>query len=134
MAELVSIENFCGTSNPAGVLTLEYIPTTWLNDEVYEEIINSSYQLEDGVPLATFDWLRLPIIPAGDPWRETQQRDKQGVSFRQRIQAVTPRLRHTVSGQFDAMAEYCFLVRLKDKQGQLWLIGKIGRASCRERV
>ncbi len=125
MPELVSIENFCGQANPSGLRTIEYVPTTWVNDEAYEELINSTYQISGGLPLASFDWLRLPIIPFGEPWRETQQRSAQGNSFLQSIQAITPRLRHEVSGQLNAMAEYAFLVRLTDRHGQQWLIGTL---------
>lgn len=123
MPELTSIETFCGVPNPSGAVTIEYIPTTWVNDEVYEEIITANHELDGGVPLATFDWLRLPLIPSGEPWRETPQRSVQGPSYVQQVQGVTPRLRHAVTGEFEAMAEYCFLVRLKDRSGQMWLIG-----------
>lgn len=124
MNELESILGYCGITNPPGANKIEYISTSWIDMGSYEELISDAGLFIGTVPLlAGFDWLTMPNIPTQEPWTTDQRSGGDGPYYDQTVKGVTPLLRPAVSVVFNKMANHRFLVRLKDKQGQQWLIG-----------
>jgi len=64
------------------------------------------------------------LLPQDRSWEERERRNPQGKYYEQLVQGTIRNMRPSVSGQLDEMAEYAFLLRLKDRNGRLWLIGE----------
>ena len=123
--ELNSIDKYI-SSNFGGLQSIEYASTSWIDPSSFSPIISSTYNFQQAFSFFPgFDWLKLPVLPKEDRWRETENNSEQGPSYRQEITGITPALRPVVHGEFAKMAQHDFLIRLTDRNGQVWLIGTL---------
>jgi len=122
---LESISNFCGANIP-GVLYIEYLPTLWVDADVYAPRV-LDHVVQGELPLREGQWLRMPVLPGGveSVWQQTQRDTPQGRSYDNQVQGTTPQLRHTVDAQFQQMPNYAYILRLTDRNGKLWLLGTL---------
>lgn len=123
---LQSISEYCSQLNPPGLITIEYLPTAWIDSANYERIVNSSRNWQYDIPLVVGgEWLTAPVIRDGRIWDEQPRTDAQGTAYEQIVSGITPKLRPEVTDQFEQMDGYTYVIRLKDKTGQYWLIGTL---------
>lgn len=124
---LQSISKYVGF-NPRGLLQVQYLPIHYINQSSLIEIITDANNFLYAIPLSTGSWLSLPFLPTEDIWQESPRSSDQGPGYEQSISLVSPKLRAEVSQQFEQMEKMRFVIQLKDKAGQNWLIGepKIG--------
>ena len=118
----------CGLSNQSGLIKLEYLPTAWVNKNDYLQLISNNWNWQKDVPiLSGFSWLAVQAQARRDKqlWTEKQRRDLQGKYHLQTVTAEIPNLLPSVSKTMDQTAEYRFLLRLTDKQGQKWILGTL---------
>ena len=121
---LQSIATYCGSNLP-GLYTIEYAPTTWIDADVYRQRLNA-HVWASLVSFATGDWLQLPVLDRREQLCTQDQRDTaQGRSYVNQVTGVTPKLRVGVDEQFEQMDDYGYLLRLRDRNGNYWLLGTL---------
>lgn len=123
---LQGISSYCGELNLPGLKTLLYLPVSWLDVDEYEEYLTSANNFQKAISpsLGGAEWLTMPYLPKGDGWRERMRKPDQGPEWEQDISGVMPKLRPEVTGELALMARERFLVRLTDRNGKPWLIGR----------
>ena len=122
---LQSLSHFCTNLNLGGILTIEYVPTIWVNRSQFEIILSDDYNFQKPIPLLYGQWLKAPVLPKGRLWDEKHKPDKQGGYHNQEINGVMPAMRPQASGTLNLMANLRFLARLTDGNGRPWLIGSL---------
>lgn len=121
---LQSITEYCSQLNPPGLITIEYVPIGWVDSVNYERIVDSARNWQYDISLlGGATWLKAPVIRQGRLWDERPQTNEQGTAYEQIVSGITPKLRPAVTDQFEQMERMFFLLRIKDKSGQYWLIG-----------
>lgn len=125
MSQLIGLADFCGELNISGLLTIEYVPTAWVDEVTFEERISPIYNMQQDLRFRQGGWLKAGILPTKRIWREDQQTSKQGVSYDQFVNCIAPNLRPSVAGELRKMANYRYLLRLKDTNQQKWILGTI---------
>jgi hypothetical protein len=111
--------------NLPGLKLIQYAPTNWINPATYEKILSDSYNWQYDIPFQTGDWLTMPLLSNQRPWNESQRNSPNGPYFEQQLSGVIPNLRPDVSGEFDAMTQYKFILKLEDRNGKTWLLGTL---------
>ncbi len=106
---------------------MEYVPTAWVVRSSYEPILSSANNWQYDILFNQGGWMTAGLLP--DPrkklWTENQRRNKQGPFWEQSVSGTTPKMKPAVSQQFQWMANYFFLLRLSDHNGQKWILGTI---------
>ncbi len=121
--ELNSISALCPGSL-AGLVTLDYAPTTWV--EAFERMTNSSYSNRAEVDFESGKtWLTLPVRYESATWREPQRNDPQGDTFEAALDALLPYDTPAIRGQLDAMRRHRFLLRLRFRDGSYSIVGTV---------
>lgn len=123
--KLKAIESYCGNLNIPGLITLEYAPTTWVDQSAYDPIISDLYNFQTDILFNTSGWLKMPLLPMKQLWRERQRSSNQGNYCQQTVRAIIPNLRAAVTGEFERMKTFRFLLRLSDANGRKWLLGSL---------
>lgn len=121
--ELTALSEYCDW-NLSGLLKIEYAPTSWVNRTLYNKAVSAAGQWKTEVVFSTGDWLILPLLPT-EVWEERQQRDAQGVSYVHVVSGVVPALRPAASRLLHCMSSYRYLLRLRDRNGQPWILGTL---------
>lgn len=122
--ELTSLSRLCGI-NLGGLLEIEYAPTDWIDLSTYRRIIKAeSYNWQVAIPFESErDWLKLPLIPAQRIWTEQNSIGEFGHVYEQTIQGTIPGMNGEASAQLVEMEGYRYLVKLRDRNNRLFLIG-----------
>lgn len=124
---LSGIYGFCGQATLPGLRLLRYLPTAWLADGEYEEIISPGYNFQKGInpSLGAAAWLTLPFFPkGGDGWQERHRKGEQGDLYEQEVEGIIPMLRAEVAGEFERMSHHLFLAQVTDRNGKAFLVGR----------
>lgn len=120
---LTSVSQYCAL-NLGGLSTLDYLPVAWVDTDAWERLISSGWEWTDyPLTLTEGGWLSMSLLPQDRSWEERERRSPQGKYYEQLVQGTIRSMRPSVSGLLDEMAEYAFLLRLKDRNGRTWLIG-----------
>jgi len=122
---LTSISSFCGEANEPGLITIQYLPTAWVNTAAYEELISSNYNWQIDIPLAMGSWLDAKAFPYKKLWNESQRNAKPAPYYEQLVKGIIPNLKPTVSGLFNKMGNYTYLLKIKDRQDRDWILGTL---------
>ena len=125
MSQLIGLGEYCGQTNFSGLLEIEYVPTEWVDHSTYEYIVNSSFNWQYEIQFVQGSWLKAYALPTSKIWEENQQRNNQGPFYDQSVQAVIPKLKPSVSGEFDKMPQYRYLLRLTDRNNTKWILGTL---------
>lgn len=123
MSNLVGLSTYCGGPNAGGLLKIEYVPVSWVVSLTYDELISSAGNWQKAITFATGDWLEAHVLPMKRMWGERMRRSAGANYYEQLIDLIVPNLKPEVTKEFEAMAEYRFLVKLQDAEGKPWLIG-----------
>jgi len=124
MNNLIGLSRFCSTQNILGFVLLEYIPLASIDQSAYEDLILNNSTFLTAVPLLADEaWLSVPLLPKARLWNENPQTNKQGTSYTQRVGGTIKYMEPAASAELERMAEHDFILRVKDKNGQLWLLG-----------
>lgn len=118
----------CGESNQSGLIKLEYLPTAWVDNAAYQQLISSGWNWQIDIPITTGNnWLTVNVQALREKqlWNEDQRRDLSGKYYIQTITAQVPHLKPTVSKTMNDTADYRFLLRLTDRNNQKWIIGTL---------
>jgi hypothetical protein len=124
--KLTGLLSFCGSLNLSGLLSIEYVPTTFVDEVAYRN--NSIYPLNhiSNIPLLPGEaWLKAPALQVGKIWNENQQLNEQGVYYEQTVNLIVPGLSPAASVEIDEMAYYRYLLRLKDRHNVHWVMGTL---------
>lgn len=122
--QLNSISYFCTGLKLPDLLSVQYAPLPWITD--MEPIVTSGNQhINNPQFMAGKTWLTLPLLPTARTWRESSDRSAQGLSYTQRIEGVTPKLRPDVTGTIAKMEKVRYVLRIADRVGQEWILGDL---------
>lgn len=124
---LQSLNDYCAKKNSSGVLTFEYVPTAWIDPSAYERIVSSTNNWQFNIPFTQGGWLTAGVIaePRKKLWRENQRPTPQGPTYNQTVSGITPKVQPSITGEFAKMAHYRYLLRVTDKNDQVWILGTI---------
>ena len=123
---LQGLSSYCGLRNLGGLYTAEYVPTAWVDSSSYETIRSTSNNWQYAIPLIVgADWLSMPLLPPRRNWSENNQSTDQGPHYEQLLSGVVPKLRPSVAQEIMQMELMTFLVRLTDRNNQVWLLGDL---------
>lgn len=126
MAELTSISNLCGTANLGGLQWIEYVPTTWVDASAFNTLVDDAgMRLDDVTLLEGKSWLRMPALAQRRLYKSNSRRTSQGKMYRQEVNGVTPMLTHEASLMMGYMMDYRYLLRMRDRNGQYWVLGTL---------
>lgn len=120
---LQGLDKYCSELNLSGLLTIEYAPLRHLDLSAWSPIrtINNNHQFS--VIFETGTWLKAKVLPNKKLWSENQRVDKQGTSYDQQVRAILPGLKPAGNGELERMSQHRFILRVKDKSGQFWILG-----------
>lgn len=119
-----SITDYCGVNIP-GLYTIEYASVTTIDADVYRQRL-VGHAWVSGIPFETGTWLSAPVFLRSDQlWTQTARESEQGRSYVNRVSGTTPRLRVEADEQLEEMANHPFILRLKDRNGNYWLLGTL---------
>jgi hypothetical protein len=121
---LQSITKICGVQNIPGIITLEYTPATWINKNAWEDwTVNGNQAV--GITWAddTQQWLSMPLLAESIRWQEQPASSLDGPSYSQQLSGVLPNIRVDIQSVFKDMDMYRFVLRLRDKNKKVWIIG-----------
>jgi hypothetical protein len=125
MSNLSSLGKFCGHLNIRGLEQIEYAPLADIDKNAYQKLISSNYNFQSDIPFLTGGWLSAPVLPTRQRWTEKERSSKHGPSYNQEVRAILPKMRPSISGEFQKMSFHRFLLRLTDLNGQKWLLGTL---------
>jgi hypothetical protein len=128
--ESLSILQNCGELNVAGILLVEYIPTSEVLD------ISGLYLLQNGNYAGTMvlasgtSWLQLPIYTLNAErqlYTETANQDAHGTTYSAELQGFVNGNTPAMEKLLDKMGKHwrTYLLRLTDANGQVWLVGSL---------
>lgn len=117
----------CSLNNQSGLIKIEYVPTAWVDQAAYLRIVSDGWNWQQDVPLSTGSWLEVQAKTTIDKriWNERQVTDLQGKYYNQTINATIPNLLPSVAKVMDQTADYRYLLRLTDVNGQKWILGTL---------
>lgn len=121
---LMSIANFCGPNIP-GLYSIEYVETTRVDADVYRRGVQD-HQWVTGIPFTSGTWLKAPVYYRPDQlWTQTPRETPQGRSYVNTVQGDTPLLRVEADAVLEEMANHAFILRLRDRNDNYWLLGTL---------
>jgi hypothetical protein len=120
--ELQSIESYCGQPNAGGLLQIFYAPITWI--DTFPEGPDDNYDITDAVVFDIGkDWLSAKVVSESLRYREPQQDSKQGKYYNQVLEAIIPMWTAALSGEYNRMKHFRFILRVIDREGKERLLG-----------
>jgi len=121
---LTAIANYCNTNIP-GVQYIEYAPLAWINTEAWEGwTVAGNQQVDVSWLSEDYNWLRCPLLGESIRWEESSRTTAQGPSYPQQLTGTIPHMRIDASEVIEETEAYQkFLIRLKDRNGKVWIIG-----------
>lgn len=122
---LTTIEKFCGQANQAGLTLVEYAPIDIIDPASFNPLISSSYNWQQDISFSSGGWLKMPFLSKEDIWQENQKEQNTRPYYEQLLSGLTPNMRPEVNGEFQKMAKHRYIIRMKDQNGQTWLIGTL---------
>lgn len=120
---LQALSDYCPTGMMPGIVTVQYVPTLWVNREIFRNIRTSANIHTQTVQLLQGNWLSLRLLPNNRLFTETSRLENGLPSYVQKVTGVTPSMRPGSTGVMAETTHYQFLIRLKDRKGNWWLLG-----------
>ncbi|NBW09826.1 MAG: hypothetical protein EBR82_17555 [Caulobacteraceae bacterium] len=121
---LQSITKICGVLNIPGIITLEYTPATWINANLWEDwTVNGNQATSITWADDNNQWLSMPLLGESIRWQEQESNSLDGTTYSQQLSGILPNVRVDVQAIFQEMDRYRFVLRLKDKNKKVWIIG-----------
>lgn len=121
---LQSISKICGVPNIPGITLLEYTPAKWINANLWEQwTINGNQATAITWVDDTQQWLSMPLLQESITWQEQESNSLDGVSYTTQLSGVLPNVRVDVQELFDQMDQYRFVLRIRDRNKKVFIIG-----------
>lgn len=124
--ELIGLSSFCGELNLSGLVTIEYVPITWVNVPAYHTANIYPLNHLSNVPLLSGKvWLKAPSLQGKRIWNEEQEDTEQGIFYAQSVNLIIPGMKPEGAKEIENMGYHRFLIRLKDVSGVYWVMGNL---------
>ncbi len=122
--DLIGLSSLCKT-NLAGLQSVEYLPTTWIDRSAYEYILAGNYNWQATIPISNGDWLKAPLVVYQNLWSEVHKPDKHGGYYDQTVNGQLAGWTPAATNELQKMENHTFLLRLTDKEKQQWILGTL---------